>query len=152
MGSFGRVSRHCSSRHCKGLVRFEIMPDNLDVIEYGRVFGQPSDSQPAGSTSKLLIPGAVVQYRQRLAEANFCRPARSIFACGATPRHANAILRRSENSPPPASRCTSIVIASGNGLNFPKNRLCVAQLMQVLTMHKPVMALQSPNSARVRAL
>ena len=28
------------------IVRFEIVPDNLDVVEFGRVFWQPLDGEP----------------------------------------------------------------------------------------------------------
>lgn len=31
------------------MMRFEIVPDNFDVVEFGRVFGQPFDGEPVGT-------------------------------------------------------------------------------------------------------
>ena len=34
------------------IVRFEIVPDNLDVVEFGRVFRQPLDGEPMLARSR----------------------------------------------------------------------------------------------------
>ena len=34
------------------IVRFEIVPDNLDVVEFGRVFWQPLDGEPMLAPSR----------------------------------------------------------------------------------------------------
>ena len=36
-------------------LRFEIVPDRFDVVEFGRVFGQPFDGEPVGRAARAAI-------------------------------------------------------------------------------------------------
>ena len=47
-----------------GIMGFEVAPDGFDVVEFGRVFGQPLDAQPMGSANGLS------QWAQPMGSAN----------------------------------------------------------------------------------
>lgn len=46
----GLVEDVCAGEGLMGeIVGFEVAPDGFDVVEFGRVFGQPFDAQPMGA-------------------------------------------------------------------------------------------------------
>ena len=50
------------------MMGFEIAPDHLDIIEFGRIFRQPLDSEPVGAGRKRFsrcladVDRAVIEY------------------------------------------------------------------------------------------
>jgi hypothetical protein len=38
------------------MMRFEVMPDAFDVVQFGRIFGQPLDDEPVGAGGAKSAP------------------------------------------------------------------------------------------------
>ena len=43
------------------IISFEVAPNGFDVVEFGRVFGQPLDARPMGAGGERGLPADVLR-------------------------------------------------------------------------------------------